>query len=107
MGGGIQRPGTQRPIQVIGMTSTVVALCECGSNRPLILPGIPGAGGGAQCGECGVIWTIRRIEYEEPMPDKDGKMPEGATTQLNIKLHALVPKSVLHVPSKGGIKIPD
>lgn len=83
----IRRPlGDPGKIRVVGFIGAVTAMCPCGSPKPLMLPVLPGAGGGYQCGRCGTMWTVMKIDYEEPERLTEAQTAAGETQQ-KVKVH--------------------
>jgi hypothetical protein len=83
---------TGRKFQIIGMNATIVAMCSCGNPSPLIIPYIPGSGGGCQCAACGTQWALKKLDASEPLRTEENAGRVQAT--CNIDLHAIIPRIV-------------
>src|SRR4051812_38189435 len=59
----------QRPIAIVTFTSTVVAMCTCGSSVPVVIVVLPGGWRRGDCNACGLIWTCDKIDYLEGQGD--------------------------------------
>jgi hypothetical protein len=71
----------------------VTMMCPCENPRPITIPVIPGAGGGAQCQKCQTIWTVDRIRYEEPQmaPPAEGEPPVTGKVTIDVGFRAIKP----------------
>jgi hypothetical protein len=83
----LARPlGDPGKIRVAGFIGAITAMCPCGSPKPMTIPVLPGAGGGYQCGRCGTMWTVMKLEYEEPERLTDEQIAAGEKQQ-RVKVH--------------------